>query len=211
MTTDQRNQSEPEIKPKQRGNRRADILEAVATMLETAPGAKITTAKLATAVGVSEAAIYRHFASKAQIFEGLIGFAEDAIFSRIQAISASQQTKLDKTRDVLLLVLTFFERNPGIARLMMGDPLVGEAPRLKPRVRQLFDRVETECRQLIRDEQLESMANAILTPSEQTTLFMHMLEGAIARFVRSEFNALPTEHFAAYWPVLASGMRPTAH
>jgi TetR/AcrR family transcriptional regulator len=111
---------------------------------------------------------------------------------------------------VLLLALTFFERNPGIARLMMGDPLVGEAPRLKPRVRQLFDRIETECRQLIRDEQLESMANAILTPSEQTILFMHMLEGAIARFVRSEFNASPTEHFAAYWPVLASGMDPKA-
>ena len=88
----------------------------------------------------------------------------------------------------------------------MGDPLVGEAPRLKPRVRQLFDRIETECRQLIRDEQLESSGRSVLTPAEQTTLIMHLLEGAIARFVRSEFKTLPTEHFAAYWPLLASGM-----
>ena len=135
---------------KNTGNRKASILESVATMLEKAPGDKITIAKIAADVGVSEAAIYRHFASKAQIFEALITFAEEALLSRINTIHTSDQS-ISLKHKTLCCSCSLFERNAGIARLLLGDPLVGEAPRLKPRVSQLFDKMETACRQALRE------------------------------------------------------------
>jgi TetR/AcrR family transcriptional regulator len=178
-------------------------------MLEKAPGDKITIAKIAADVGVSEAAIYRHFASKAQIFEALITFAEEALLSRINTIHASDQPISVKTQDFMLLLLTFFERNPGIARLLLGDPLVGEAPRLKPRVRQLFDKMETACRQALRDAQSTAFAKPPLSPTAQTALVMQLIEGAVARYVRSEFAQSPTEHFAEQWPIIEIGLTNT--
>ena len=191
---------------KNTGNRKAAILETVATMLEKAPGDKITVAKIAAGVGVSEAAIYRHFASKAQIFEGLITFAEEALLSRINTIQGSDQSINSKTQDFMLLLLTFFERNPGIARLLLGDPLVGEAPRLKPRVRQLFDKIETVCRQALRDAQSTAFAKPALSPTAQTALVMQLIEGAVTRYVRSEFAQSPTEHFVEQWPIIEIGL-----
>ena len=191
---------------KNTGNRKAAILETVATMLEKAPGDKITVSKIAAGVGVSEAAIYRHFASKAQIFEGLITFAEEALLSRINTIQGSDQSINSKTQDFMLLLLTFFERNPGIARLLLGDPLVGEAPRLKPRVRQLFDKIETVCRQALRDAQSTAFAKPPLSPTAQTALVMQLIEGAVTRYVRSEFAQSPTEHFVEQWPIIEIGL-----
>ena len=191
---------------KNTGNRKAAILETVATMLEKAPGDKITVSKIAAGVGVSEAAIYRHFASKAQIFEGLITFAEEALLSRINTIQGSDQSINSKTQDFMLLLLTFFERNPGIARLLLGDPLVGEAPRLKPRVRQLFDKIETVCRQALRDAQSTAFAKPALSPTAQTALVMQLIEGAVTRYVRSEFAQSPTEHFVEQWPIIEIGL-----
>ncbi len=191
---------------KNTGNRKASILETVATMLQKAPGDKITIAKIAADVGVSEAAIYRHFASKAQIFEALITFAEEALLSRINKIHTSDQSISSKTQDFMLLLLTFFERNPGIARLLLGDPLVGEAPRLKPRVRQLFDKMETACRQALREAQSTAYAKPPLSPTAQTALVMQLIEGAVTRYVRSEFTQSPTEHFAEQWPIIEIGL-----
>ena len=179
---------------KSTGNRKAAILETVANMLEKAPGDKITIAKIASDVGVSEAAIYRHFASKAQIFEALITFAEEALLSRINTIHASDQSISVKTQDFMLLLLTFFERNPG------------EAPRLKPRVRQLFDKMETACRQALRDAQSTAFAKPPLSPTAQTALVMQLIEGAVTRYVRSEFAQSPTEHFAEQWPIIEIGL-----
>ena len=172
----------------------------------TAAEMKGKIAKIAADVGVSEAAIYRHFASKAQIFEALITFAEEALLSRINTIHTSDQSISSKTQDFMLLLLTFFERNAGIARLLLGDPLVGEAPRLKPRVRQLFDKMETACRQALREAQSTAFAKPPLSPTAQTALVMQLIEGAVTRYVRSEFTQSPTEHFAEQWPIIEIGL-----
>ena len=109
-----------------RPSRRDDILQALATMLETQPGSRITTAKLAAEVGVSEAALYRHFPSKAKMFEGLIEFVEDAVFSRVAQIVEHSDQADDAIAKLLHLLLAFTERNPGITRIFNGDALAGE-------------------------------------------------------------------------------------
>ena len=116
-----------------RTSRKPEILQALAHMLEANPGGKITTAKLATEVGLSEAALYRHFPSKAKMIEGLIEFIEETLFSRMAAIAKEPRDHEDKCHDILLLVLTFVERNPGFARLFVGDALQGETDRLRAR------------------------------------------------------------------------------
>jgi TetR/AcrR family transcriptional regulator len=133
-----------------RGDRRQQILEAFALMLEAAPGSRITTAALARQVGVSEAALYRHFPSKARMIEGLIEFIETSIFSRISRILDEAASAHDRSRDLIWLLLSFVERNPGVARLLAGDALQGETERLRTRIRQFYDRVETQLRQIIR-------------------------------------------------------------
>ena len=125
------------------GSRREEILQTLASMLEATPGARITTAALAREVGVSEAALYRHFPSKSKMFEGLILFIEETVFSRVTRIVAEQSSSLRKCQQILAMLLTFCERNPGISRILTGDALTGETDRLRARVASLFDRLET--------------------------------------------------------------------
>jgi len=129
--------------------RRQQILEALASELEKSPGQRITTARLAQAVGVSEAALYRHFPSKARMFEGLIGFAEEAVFGRVGLILAGSETALVRCEHILALLLGFAEINPGITRVLLGDALVGETPRLRERAEQFFRRLETQIKQVL--------------------------------------------------------------
>ena len=124
-------------------------------MLESNPGGKITTAALAAEIGVSEAALYRHFPSKARMFEGLIDFMEDTIFSRISRILNEGSTALVQCEKIILLVLTFAEKNPGISRVLNGDALVGETERLRDRASQVFNRLDTQLKQIFREAEIK--------------------------------------------------------
>ena len=135
-------------------DRKQNILEVLARELESNPGSRITTAALAKAVGVSEAALYRHFASKAKMYEALIDFAEDTVFGLINKILEQEKTVEKRCERILLLVLGFAERNPGIARVLLGDALVGENERLRIRVAKFFERIETQLKQILREANL---------------------------------------------------------
>ncbi len=193
-------------KPTAKSSRRQQILESLAHMLEASPGARITTAALAREVGVSEAALYRHFPSKSKMFEGLIEFIEDTIFTRISLILSEEPEALRRCEKILLLLLTFTERNPGITRLLTGDALTGETERLRLRVAQLFERVETQLKQVLREAELREGLRPNLPLSAAANLLMACADGRITQFVRSQFRRAPTEHWADQWPVLVSGL-----
>ncbi len=183
-------------------SRRTQILEALAAILEETPGGRITTAALARHVGVSEAALYRHFPSKAKMFEGLIDFIEATVFSRISRILAEEQDTVEKCAKILLLLLTFSERNPGITRILTGDALAGETDRLRTRVAQFFDRVETQLRQILREAQLRDRKIPKVEVHIAANLFLSAVEGRLCQFVRSGFEKPPTELWADQWQIL---------
>ena len=185
-----------------RGHRKQEILETYAIMLESNPGTKVTTAALAAKLGVSEAALYRHFPSKAKMLEGLIEFMESTIFSRINKILAEEQNARTRSTKVLLLILTFAEKNPGFTRLLCGDALLGESERLRSRMRQYFDRLETHLRQIVREGQLRQEVHSYLSAQVLSNLFMAAVEGRIAQFVRSGFKASPINSWDAQWSIL---------
>jgi TetR/AcrR family transcriptional regulator len=186
--------------------RRQQILEALAQMLEDNPGDRITTARLATQVGVSEAALYRHFPSKARMFDGLIEFAEDVLFQRIALILQEEDIALVRARHLLFLLLSFAERNPGISRLLAGEALTGETERLRHRVNQLMDRLETQLRQILREAELRERLRPVLPLPEATNLLFSCAEGRILEFVRSEFRRSPTAGWEAQYAYLTDGL-----
>lgn len=183
-------------------DRRQQILEALALMLQEQPGSRITTANLAAHVGVSEAALYRHFPSKAKMIEGLITFAEETLFSRINLILREQSDGPARCRNVIYLLLSFVERNPGFARLFVGDALQGETERLRTRMHQLLSRLETQLRQILREHnaQLTEMPTIQINPS--ANLLLAVAEGRISQFVRSNFADLPTRDWDHQWSIL---------
>ncbi|WP_088331080.1 nucleoid occlusion factor SlmA [Lacimicrobium sp. SS2-24] len=182
-----------------RTNRRAQILQSLASMLETSPGQRITTAKLAAEVGVSEAALYRHFPSKARMFEGLIEFIEEALFSRINKILEEEKDATVRCQHILHLFLGFAERNPGITRILNGDALMGEQDRLRTRIAQLFERLETQLKQVLRERKLREGKTMAIDESQVANLLICFADGRINQFIRSEFQRRPTEGFAEQW------------
>ena len=193
-------------KTQQKVSRRQQILESLAQMLEASPGARITTAALAKEVGVSEAALYRHFPSKSKMFEGLIEFIEDTIFSRIKLILNEEPNALQRVESILFLLLTFTERNPGISRLLTGDALTGETERLRNRIAQFFERIETQLKQILREAELREGLRPNLPISAAANLLMTCADGRITQFVRSEFRRQPTEYWADQWAVISAGL-----
>ena len=189
-----------------RNNRRQEILQAFALMLETHPGSRITTAALASQVGVSEAALYRHFPSKAKMLEGLIEFIEESLFSRINRILSEEPAAEGRCRMILWLLLSFAERNPGMARLLVGDALLGESERLRNRIRQLFDRLETQLRTILREWSVTRVPVPPLGSTAGANLLLSASEGRINQFVRSEFRALPTAGWEEQWTALCHGV-----
>ena len=185
-----------------KNNRRQEILEAFALMLESKPGSRITTAALASKVGVSEAALYRHFPSKAKMLEGLIEFVEESLFSRISRIMVEESTAQQRCRNVLWLLTTFAERNPGLARLLAGDALQGETDRLRARMRQVFDRLETQLRLILREWAITRVPGPELPTAAGANLLLAVAEGRISQFVRSEFRNAPTDRFEEQWQAL---------
>jgi TetR/AcrR family transcriptional regulator len=187
------------------GERREQILQALAAMLEQPGSERITTAALASRLGVSEAALYRHFASKAQMFEALIDFIEQAVFTRMAQIleNGSHEGALPdegahQAQRVVALVLQFGERNPGLVRVMVGDALVLEHERLQQRMNQFFDRIESSLRQCLRPA---AGAAGSATPSVDAQVAASVLtafvQGRLQRFARTGLRRLPTEHLEA--------------
>ncbi len=174
-------------------------------MLEANPGNRITTAGLARQVGVSEAALYRHFPSKSKMFEGLIEFIEDTLFSRINLILSEEPGAARRCEKMLSLLLAFTERNPGITRILTGDALAGETERLHVRVAQLYDRYETQLRQVIREAELREGLRPTIPLNQAANLLMAAAEGRISQFVRSGFRRAPTEGWSEQWEVLMAG------
>ncbi len=186
-----------------RPSRREEILQALAKMLESQPGTRITTAKLAAEVGVSEAALYRHFPSKAKMFDGLIEFVEDAIFSRVSLILGEESQARGQIAKVLQLLLTFTERNPGITRIFNGDALAGENERLRSRVVQFYDRLETQLKQILREAEIREGLRTQITANSTANILIAAAEGRIGQFVRSDFKRLPTENWEEQWQLLS--------
>ena len=185
------------------GERRVQILQALAAMLEQPGGERITTAALAARLDVSEAALYRHFASKAQMFEGLIEYIEQSVFSLINQIVEREQAAADGAGDagvrqvtkVVAMLMQFAEKNPGMARVMVGDALVFENDRLQQRMNQFFDKIESTLKQCLRDG---SAPGASATPTAdaqvRASALTAFVAGRMQRFARSGYKRLPSEH-----------------
>ena len=182
-----------------RTNRRAQILQALAGMLETSPGQRITTAKLAEKVGVSEAALYRHFPSKARMFEGLIEFIEETLFSRINKIINEEKDAAARCQLILHLILGFAEKNPGITRILNGDALMGEQERLRLRIAKLFERLETQLKQVLRERRLREGKELAADEGVIANTLICFTDGRINQFIRSGFQRKPTEDFNEHW------------
>ncbi|HIF51130.1 MAG TPA: nucleoid occlusion factor SlmA [Thiotrichaceae bacterium] len=187
-------------------NRRQQILEVLASELETNPGARITTASLAKAVGVSEAALYRHFASKAKMFEALIDFAEESVFGLINKIVNNETDATVRCEKIIQLMLGFSEKNPGITRILIGDALLGENERLRTRVMQFFERLDTQFRQILREANLSGGPRAISNMEAASNQMLTHIEGKLSQFVRSSFTKKPTEHWADQWVAMRTGL-----
>ena len=182
----------------QPGERREQILRALATLLERPGAERITTAALASHLQVSEAALYRHFASKAQMFEGLIAFIEDSLFTLANQIQSREADPAQQISRLLALVLHFAQKNPGMCRVMVGDALILEHERLSVRINQVWDRLESLLRL---SHKAVAEARGSLTPTVDAqvgaSLAVSLLLGRLQRFVRTGFQRLPTEHLDA--------------
>ena len=188
------------------GERRIQILQTLAAMLEQPAGERITTAALAAKLDVSEAALYRHFASKAQMFEGLIDFIEQSVFSLLNQIVEREQIAgpggadlgMRQAARIVTMVLQFAEKNPGMARVMAGDALVLENERLQQRINQFFDKLESSLKQCLRDASVISgAATPSLDAQVRCAVLIAFLVGRLHRFVRTGFRRLPSEHLDA--------------
>jgi TetR/AcrR family transcriptional regulator len=178
------------------GERRLQILQVLAEMLQNPKGERVTTAALAAKIEVSEAALYRHFASKAQMFEGLISFIEQTVFGLINQINQKEESGLAQARGILQMLLFFAEKNPGMTRVLLGDALLQEDDRLQERITQVLDRVEASLKQALRIAQTQGGNWGQLGQEEvsiRAAMLMSFVLGRWHRFARSGFKKLPTE------------------
>jgi TetR/AcrR family transcriptional regulator len=180
------------------GERRVQILQALATMLEQPGAERITTAALAARLDVSEAALYRHFASKAQMFEGLIEFIEQSVFTLVNQITERDDAGSVQAGKVVTMLLQFAEKNPGMTRVMVGDALVFENERLQQRMNQFFDKIEATLKQGLRGvHEGEGSATPSADAQVKASMLTSFVVGRLQRFARSGFRRLPSEHLEA--------------
>jgi TetR/AcrR family transcriptional regulator len=199
----------PAAKP---GARRLHILQVLARMLENPKGEKVTTAALAKELDVSEAALYRHFASKAQMFEGLIEFIEQTLFGLVNKITAEEDDGLKQIQAILSSLLGFAEKNPGMTRVLVGDALVNEDERLQGRINQLHDRLEATLKQCLRVAATQGQAAPAgateadsADPGPRANLLLCYVIGRWQQFAKSGFKRMPSELWDKQWPLLARG------
>lgn len=182
----------PRVRPKP-GERRLQILQMLATMLQEPGGERVTTAALAARLAVSEAALYRHFASKAQMFEGLIEFIEQSLFGLINQIVAQEPDARRQLRSIVQMLLGFAERNPGMTRVLIGDALITEDGRLQTRINQLIDRIEVSLRQCYRSAIEQGLLVAETDAAGRANLMMSFVLGRWMRFAKSGFKRPPAD------------------
>ena len=186
------------------GERRIQILQTLASMLEQPGADRVTTAGLAAKLDVSEAALYRHFASKAQMFEGLIEFIEQTVFTLINQIHERETEAVVQAQKMLTVLLQFAEKNPGMARVMVGDALVFENERLLARMNQFFERFESQLRQALRGlADAAGSSTPTVDANVQASVLTAFAVGRLQRFARSGFKRSPTEHLDAALRMLA--------
>lgn len=186
------------------GDRKLQILQTLAEMLQMPAAEKITTAALAARLQVSEAALYRHFASKAQMYEGLIAFIEQSVFGIINKITSQQESGMAQLEAIMNVLLGFAATNPGMTRVLIGDALVNENDRLQARINQLHDRLEATLRQSLRiaASQQETKADA----NTAANMLLCVVVGRWQQFAKSGFKRSPNADFAALWTSLRSGI-----
>ncbi|MBS1133280.1 MAG: TetR family transcriptional regulator [Burkholderiaceae bacterium] len=190
--------------PRKPGARKLQILQTLAAMLEDPKGEKVTTAALAARLGVSEAALYRHFASKAQMFEGLIEFIETSVFGLINEISARETSGLRQVRAIVAMLLEFAQTNKGMTRVLIGDALVNENERLQERINQLIERIEASLKQSFRVAATEREVAENFDAAARSALVVAFVVGRWHRFAKSGFRKAPAEALEAQLPVLVS-------
>ena len=191
----------PDAAPRKRpkpGERRIQILQALAGMLEQPGAERVTTSALAARLDVSEAALYRHFASKAQMFEGLIEFIEQSVFTLVNQIIERETNHAVRLRKIVTLVLQFAEKNPGMTRVMAGDALVFENERLQERMNQFFDKLEASIKQTLREASATTSTETPTVDAQvRASVITAFMLGRLQRFSRSGFKRPPTEHLEA--------------
>ena len=185
--------------PAKRGERKLQILQTLAQMLQSPRAEKITTAALAAKLDVSEAALYRHFASKAQMFEGLIEFIEESIFGLINKITIDEKSGVKQLEAMLTMLLGFAKKNPGMTRVLIGDALVNEDDRLQTRINQLHDRMEASIKQALRFASSQNELPADMDAAAQANLLMCYVTGRWHQYAKSGFKREPMEHWAGQW------------
>ncbi|MES2770970.1 MAG: nucleoid occlusion factor SlmA [Pseudomonadota bacterium] len=184
------------------GERKLQILQTLAMMLESPTAEKITTAALAAKLSCSEAALYRHFASKAQMFEGLIEFIESSLFGVINQIAGEESPGLTQVEHILALLLNFAQRNRGMTKVLIGDALVNENTRLQARINQLLDRVEAALKQALRIAATQGDLDAETDFSALANLLLCYAIGRWQQYVKSSFARTPAAHWPQQWPML---------
>ena len=194
--------SSPLTSPRKPGARKLQILQTLAAMLEDPKGEKVTTAALAARLDVSEAALYRHFASKAQMFEGLIEFIESTVFGLINEISAKETSGLKQARSIIAMLLDFAQTNRGMTRVLIGDALVNENERLQERMNQMIERVESSLKQSYRLAVTEHELPDSFDPASRASLAVAFVIGRWHRFAKSGFRKAPADGLEAQLPAL---------
>ncbi len=189
-----------------KGSRAQEILRALARMLESSKGQRITTAALASELGVSEAALYRHFPSKTRMFEGLIEFIEETVFGRVTSIIEESSSPKEQCFRILTLTLNFAEKNPGITRILNGDALTGETGQLHKRVAQFYDRLESQLKQILREGQVREGFKVKVPIGVAANFMLCSAEGKIHQFVRSDFKYLPSTDWNEQWKLISAAI-----
>jgi TetR/AcrR family transcriptional regulator len=190
--------------PPRTGERRLQILQTLAEMLEVPSPEKITTASLAARLDVSEAALYRHFASKAQMFEGLIEFIEQTVFGVVNKIASDEAVGLKQVDSMVSVLLAFAKKNPGMTRVLIGDALVHENARLQARINQMHDRIEATLKQALRLAQTQSELTADADIAAQANAIMSFVTGRWHQFAKSGFTRDPSQYWAEQRKILLS-------
>jgi TetR/AcrR family transcriptional regulator len=188
------------------GERKKQILQALAQMLENPTAGKITTAALAARLEVSEAALYRHFSGKAQMFEGLIDFIEQTLFGLINKIVSEEKSGLRQLEATVAVLLGFAQKNRGMTRVLIGDALVSEDERLQLRINQLHDRIEATLKQALRFGVTQRELHAEIDIAAQANLLMSFVAGRWHQFAKSGFRRDPLELWSRQWRQLMDGI-----
>ncbi|MBM3395805.1 MAG: nucleoid occlusion factor SlmA [Betaproteobacteria bacterium] len=192
--------------PAKPGERKLQILQNLAEMLERPNPEKITTAALAKKLDVSEAALYRHFASKAQMFEGLIEFSEETVFGLVNKITAETQSGLTQVEAIVAMLLGFAKRNRGMTRVLIGEALVNEHERLQQRINQLHDRLEATLKQSLRFAATQNEMSASVDAGAAANLLLAYVMGRWQQFAKSGFKRDPSDAWGEQWKLVAAGL-----